>query len=247
MLFRSRVPLAATTFLAIVVPLAGAYGQTTDAREILDQALATLGGDAYRDVTDVRATGRYYQFQRGEMVGSDVFRDYILFPDKERTEFGQNADRVRINNGDRGWNIVDGAVEPQIPEQVALFHEEFKVSLDHLLRAVLPESRGTLQFVGRDMMDFRRVDILEVRDEDRTRVRLFVDRSDRTILKKSVRRLDSPAVHEEVYSNYHEFQGVLTPLLVTRYTDGAKTMEIRFEEVKYNSGLSEDLFLAEED
>ena len=64
-------------------------------------------------------------------------------------------------------------------------------------------------------------------------------------MKKTVRRLDSPAVHEEVYSNYHEIQGVLTPLLINRYTDGLKTMEIRFEEVTYNSGLGDEFFMAE--
>jgi hypothetical protein len=237
----SRLGAAASVIVLAVVPSLG----QTDAGEILDRAIGKLGGEAFLAATDVLSTGRYYQFQRGELAGGDVFRDYVKFPDKERTEFGEKRERVRINNGDRGWNIVDEVVEAQIPEQIELFWEEFKVGLDYLLRVVLPESQATLQYVGRDMIDFRRVDILEIRDEDRTRINLYVDRSDGLLLKKSVRRLNSPQVHEEVYSNYHEFHGVLTPLLVTRYTGGIKTMEIRFETVTYNSDLSDDLFLAD--
>ena len=230
------------------VSLAGPYGQNT-AQDILDAAIGTLGGEAYLGVADVVATGRFYQFQGGQLTGSDMFRDYLRFPDKERTEFGKDGNLIRINNGDRGWNIDAGKkeVEPQIPEQIDLFWDEYKVSLDHLIRFVLPESRATLQYVGRDMIDFTRVDVLEIRDEDRTRISLYVDRSTRLLIRKSVRRLNDPRVHEEVYSNYHDIQGVLTPLLVTRYTDGVKTAEIRFEQVAYNTGLSDDLFAVEED
>ena len=64
-------------------------------------------------------------------------------------------------------------------------------------------------------------------------------------MKKTVRRLDDPRIHEEVYSNYHEFQNVLTPLLIDRYTDGLKTTEIRIDSVAYNSNLSDRLFMSE--
>jgi len=218
----------------------------TDPGEILALAVWKLGGEEFLGVTDVVSSGRYYQFQRGELSGSDVFRDYLRFPDQERTEYGKDGDRVRINNGDRGWDISEETVEEQIPEQIALYQEEYKVTLDHLLRVVLPESRATLQYIGTDMIDFNRVDVLEIRDEDRTRINLYIDRASHLLIRKSVRRLNSPEVYEEVYSNYHEIQGVLTPLLVTRYTDGVKTMEIRFETVEYNPGLSDDLFLVED-
>lgn len=246
---RMRLPAILATVLLVVagVGITPSFAQT-DPAEILDRAIARLGGEAFLGVTDVTAVGRFYQFQRGELSGGDEFRDFLEFPDKERTEFGKDGDEIRINNGDRGWNIdkEEKTVEEQIPEQIALFREELKVTLDHLLRVVLPSSAATLQYVGRDMIEFSRVDVLEIRDEDRTRINLYIDRSDGLILKKSVRRLSNPQVFDEVYSNYHEIEGVLTPLLVTRYTDGVKTMEIRFDSVTYNSGLEDALFLAED-
>ena len=221
-------------------------GAQQDPREVLDRAIETLGGPAYLDVIDMSTEGRIYQFQRGELIGAEVFADYVRYPDRERTEFGEDGDTVRINNGQsEGWNVNDGEVEAQLEDQVEVFWEEFKVSLDHVLRVVVEGPDTTLQYVGREMIDFKRVDILEIRDEDRTRVNLYIDQESGLLMKKTVRRLDDPRIHEEVYSNYHEFQNVLTPLLIDRYTDGLKTTEIRIDSVAYNSNLADRLFMSE--
>ena len=213
-----------------------------DLQDILDKAVQKLGGAAYMDVKDIEAHGRYFQFQRGELTGGDFFSDYVKFPDKERTEFGEDRKTARVNNGSEGWNINDKEVDDQLGEQIEVFWEEFRVSLDYLMRFVIGEEKTTLQYVGREIIDFKRVDILEIRNEDRTRINLFIDRESGLLMKKTMRRLDDPAIHEEVYSNYHEIQNVLTPLLINRYTDGMKTMEMRFDEVAYNTGIADRVF-----
>ena len=239
------VVLAVSVFLATPALPAEVRAQA-NAREILERAIEKLGGETYLAVEDVETVGRYYQFQNGELSGGEGFTDYLKFPDKERTEFGEKGETVRINNGREGWNITDKGkkVAEQLPEQIEVFWDEFKVTLDFLLRVVLGQEETTLQYVGRDMIDFKRVDILEIRDEDRTRINLYIDRADGLLMRKTVRRLSDPSVHEEVYSNYHDIQGVLTPLLIDRYTDGLKTMQIRFQEVRYNSGLQDRFFRA---
>jgi hypothetical protein len=57
-----------------------------------------------------------------------------------------------------------------------------------------------------------------------------------------VRRNDDSKLREEEYANWHKFQGVMTPLFVSRYIDGVKIMEIRAETVVYDSGLADTLF-----
>ena len=213
-----------------------------DPQDILDKAVQKLGGVAYMDVKDIEAHGRYFQFQRGELIGGDFFSAYVKFPDKERTEFGEDRKTARVNNGGEGWNINDKEVDEQLGEQTEVFWEEFKVSLDYLMRFVIGEEKTTVQYVGREIIDFKRVDILEIRDEDRTRINLFVDRESGLLMKKTMRRLDDPVIYEEVYSNYHEIQNVLTPLLINRYTNGMKTMEMRFNEVAYNTGIADRVF-----
>lgn len=216
-------------------------GQTT-ASEVLDRMIERLGGEAYLAAGNVRASGRFFQFQRGALTGGDVFVDYIRLPDAERTEFGRDGEIIRINNGDRGWNVTEEGVEEQIPEQVAVFTEEFQLGVNYVLHYLVDNPETTLQYVGRDMLDFSRVDVLELRTADRTRINLYVERETGLLVKKTVRKIDNPTVYEEVYSNYHDIDGVYTPLLVVRFEDGQKTMEIRYQEVSYDDELPDQLF-----
>jgi hypothetical protein len=83
---------------------------------------------------------------------------------------------------------------------------------------------------------------VELRDPAKNRIRFYIDRETRLPVKMQVRRSDDSKLREEEYANWHKFQGVMTPLFVSRYTDGVKTMEIRAETVVYNSGLADKLF-----
>ena len=61
-------------------------------------------------------------------------------------------------------------------------------------------------------------------------------------IKMQVRRTEESKLHEEQYSNWHKFEGVMTALFVSRLTDNVKTMEIHLDTADYNSGLSDNLF-----
>src|SRR6476660_7261732 len=92
------------------------------------------------------------------------------------------------------------------------------------------------------MVDFKRTDVIELRDPSKNRIRFYIERGTHLPVKMQVRRNDDAKLREEQYANWHKFQGVMTPLFVSRYTDGVKTMEIRAENVTYDSGLADTLF-----
>lgn len=214
------------------------------AREVLDRAIEAFGGKAFLDVREIESRGRFFEFVKGELSGGGAFADYIKLPDKERTEFGKDRKSALINNGDQGWVIEDKEVKPQPPDAVEAFQREFKASFDYLFRYVLNDPKTTIQYIGTQILDFDRVDVLEIRDTNKNRITLYFDRQTSLLVKKQVRIPDKPEVKEEQYSNYHKIQGVTTPLFLSRFTDGVKTMEIRSESVFYNSGLAETLFTA---
>ena len=218
------------------------YAQRSNAS--IDQMITALGGPAFLDVKDIHTTGRFFAFTRGDLSSSDIFSDYIKFPDMERTEFGTVSKRsVQINRGKEGWKIV-GKREPE-PMAVAEgedFIKGFKTSLDYVLRFILKERQTTIQNVGGEIIDFKRVDVVEVRDPEKNRITFYIDRDTHLPVKMQVRRTDESKIHEEQYSNWHKFQGVMTPMYVSRLTDGVKNMEIHLDTAAYNSGLSDNLF-----
>src|SRR3989442_5065342 len=79
----------------------------TKPNQLIDQVIDALGGPAFLDVKDIHTTGRFFAFTRGQLSGSDIFSDYIKFPDMERVEFGPLTRRTtQINRGKEGWKIV---------------------------------------------------------------------------------------------------------------------------------------------
>jgi len=216
----------------------------TKANQLIDQMIDALGGQTFLDVKDIHTTGRFFAFTRGQLSGSDIFSDYIKFPDMERVEFGPTTRRTtQINRGKEGWKIVaKKGTEPQSAGEIEEFLKGVKTSMDYVLRFTLEERQTTVQTLPSEMIDFKRVDIVELRDPDKNRIRFYVDRDTHLPVKMQVRRTDESKIHEEQYSNWHKFEGVMTPLYVSRLTDNVKTMEIHLETADYNSGLSDNLF-----
>src|SRR5262245_43235881 len=210
----------------------------------LDEMLDALGGQAFLDAEDIHTSGRVYAFTRGDLSGLDTFADYIKFPDMERTEFGgPKFKTITINRGKQGMK-VEGKKDPveQTPGEVEDFIKGFKTSFDYVLRFVVHDRQTTIQNLGTEMVDFKRTDVVELRDPSKNRIRFYIERENHLPVKLQVRRSDDAKLREEQYANWHKFQGVSTPLFVSHYTDGVKMMEIRVENVVYNSGLSETLF-----
>ena len=221
----------------------GAQAQSRPS-QALDQMIEALGGQAFLDVDDIHTTGRFFAFTRGELSGSDLFSDYIKFPDMERTEFGGPRNKsIKINSGKEG-SKVEAKKDPQTqsPGEVEEFLKDFHTSFDYVLRFAIHEKQTTIQNLPTEIIQFKRTDVVELRDPAKNRIRFYIDRATHLPVKMQVRRNDESKLHEEQYANWHKFQGVTTPLFVSRYTDGVKTMEIRAETVTYNSGLSDNLF-----
>lgn len=236
-----RRPFFVSLCLAVLVLTLDAQSKPAPA---VDQMIEALGGQAFLDVKDIHVTGRFFGFSRGELNATDVFADYIKFPDMERTEFGTQKNKsITINRGKEGQK-VEGKKDPE--QQSAGEGEEFlkgfKTSLDYVLRFAVKDRQTTIQSLPTEIIDFKRTDVVELRDAAKNRIRFYIDRDTHLPVKMQVRRSDESKLREEQYANWHKFQGVMTPLFVSRYTDGLKTMEIRGDNVVYDSGLAETLF-----
>jgi outer membrane lipoprotein-sorting protein len=231
--------------LVISVSVATTWAQSRS-NPALDQMIEALGGAAFLEVKDIHTTGRFFSFSKGDLSGSDLYSDYIKFPDMERTEFGREKNKsVTINKGPQGWKIEPkNDAEPQPAVQAEEFLTNFKTSFDYVLRFVIKQPQTTIQTLAGEIIDFKRTDVVELRDPSKNRIRFYVDRQTRLPVKMQVRRADRSSIQEELYGNWHKFQGVTTPLFISRSTDGVKTMEIRAETATYNSGFSDSLFEA---
>ncbi len=239
-----------SAIIALLLLCGSAHAQTSQsAQKVFDSMIEALGGKAFLDVKEIQTSGRNFKFRRNEVVSSDIFTDFIKFPEMERTEFGKEKDRVvQINNGNRGWKITPPAKgkipdvqEQSIPEEES-FIDEFKAEFDYMVRFMVNAPKATLVNAGSDLVEYKRVDVLELRDPSKNLMRIFIDRETHLPVKTHFRRADESSVIERQYANWHQFDGVMTPLMVIFYKDGVKIEERRFDKVMYNPGFPDSLF-----
>jgi hypothetical protein len=167
----------------------------------------------------------------------------------ERLELGKEKEKViQINRGKEGWTIKQSPnkgeppFQPQTSVQAEEFLNNFKLNFDYMVRFAVHTPKASVLVSGAEVVDFKRTDVLEVRDAEKNLMRVFIDRETHLPVKTQTRRSSDAVVHEEGYARWHRFEGVMTPLLLVRYTDGVKTIEIHAESVSYNQGFSDSLF-----
>ncbi|MDQ3174726.1 MAG: hypothetical protein M3Q91_13635, partial [Acidobacteriota bacterium] len=110
---------------------------TEKAEGIVKRAIEVLGGSAYLNAQSVVGRGFYTAYQDGLSQLPTRFLDYVVYPDKERTEFTSAGVRVvQTNVGATGW-LYDGAtrsLNDQKPAQIEDFKRGMRTSIDNVLR-----------------------------------------------------------------------------------------------------------------
>ena len=77
------------------------------AKQIIDQAIEALGGQAYLNITDMKSEGRAYSFHHGRPTSNGVlFWSFSEFPDKERVEITKERDIAQVYSGNKGFEVT---------------------------------------------------------------------------------------------------------------------------------------------
>src|SRR5256714_2886713 len=122
------------------------------AAAIVEHAVEAMGGRAYLDVRAVVSHG-YFTPMNEKTGGLPIaFHDYMVFPDRERTEFkGAGVKRVEVYAGAAGW-VYDARAKNLTdikPEQHEDFRTATRTSIDNVLRGWWRSEGATLSYLGR--------------------------------------------------------------------------------------------------
>jgi hypothetical protein len=122
------------------------------AEQIIQHAVEALGGSAYLNVRSAIGRGLFTPYKDGQSDIPNAFVDYIIYPDRERTEFKAPTGKIiQTNTGDTGW-LYDGAsksIKDMTKVQVADFQRGIRASVDYLLRGFWRKEGAKLSYVGR--------------------------------------------------------------------------------------------------
>src|SRR5262249_49580145 len=129
------------------------------------------------------SSGQFTRFDKGMSTVPTQFMDWIIYPDKERTEFGKGKkkDRViQVNTGRTGW-IYDGdaqTLKDQSDQQIKSHLEGIEFDIDRILRSSWKEKGAEIRFWGREeIRPGERADVVEMNLKNDRMVYLWLDRS----------------------------------------------------------------------
>ncbi len=229
-------------------------GSDQKAEEIIKLGIQAVGGDAFLNVRTVIGRGFFTTYQDGVSQLPTRFLDYIVFPDKERTEFsGGGARIIQVNSGETGW-IFDGAartIKDMKSPQIEDFKRSMRTSVENILRGWWRKEGATLKYVG------RREAGLAMRNET---VRLTYPngfwieyefgardgRPARIIYKQTRKRADNDeeieSLEEDRLQKPITIGGVTAPWVIDHFTNGFQTSRINYESIDYNQPVPDSIF-----
>ena len=219
------------------------------AEQIIKRVIEAMGGTSYLNVRTVVGRGQFTQFKEGQSGLPSSFVDYVIFPDRERTEFKSSEGKViQTNDKDKGW-IYDGAAK-SIKEMTKAQVEDFKLSMrasvDNLLRGFWRKEGAKLSFVGRREAGLaRRNETVRLTYTDGYMVEFEFDAKDNLPMKILYKRKNgegAETAEEDRMGQHLKIEGVIFPFVVDHYSAGAQTSRINYQSVEINASVPDSLF-----
>lgn len=253
--------LARTLQLAFVLLLAPAgFAQVADTkdlqnetrgRELLQQIIEARGGARYLSFKTLYATGQYTPFDQGISTVPKPFVDWIVYPDRERVEFGKGKKKdrhIQVNVGKTGW-VYDGDAETlkdQSEKQIKDFIEGLENDLDHILRFAAQQPGVGIRFHGRqETRPGERANVLEIALPNERTALLLVDRSTHLPISLSYEKAEGKGLsrREVRFFQYISYDGIKFPNIVDFYKDGVQESRINYQAVQPDAPVPEELFV----
>ncbi len=219
-------------------------------RQLIQTVIEARGGARYLEFKTLIGAGQYTLFDKGLSGVPQPFLDYIVYPDRERTEFGRKKrDRnIQVNIGKTGW-VYDGQGETlkNVDEkQGGAFLEGLEYDIDHVLRGGWQQPGVKAWFYGREeTRPGERADMVAVELQKDRLVLLVIDPSTHLPFKLVYEKPDDKGIsrHEVRFNQYVQYDGVKFPNIVDFYRDGVQTSRVNYNNVQINAPIPESLFV----
>lgn len=230
------------------------------ARQVIDDAVAALGGPKFLAMQDRVETGRAYSFYRDSISGlsqAKIFTRYIPVPGgktgddlgvQEREAFGKNEEYGYVLfREDKGWEVTYRGPNEIEDERWERYRRTTLNDLFYILRVRLREPGLTFDSRGGDVADNVPVDIVDIVDsQNRTVSAYFHSITKLPVREQWVWRDPKTRERNEEITRFTLYQnaggGVQWPAQIQRERNGEKIYQIFSESVAVNQNLGDDVF-----
>jgi hypothetical protein len=235
-------------------PASGAAAQQTapadpfaaKARAAVDLMVKTLGGQGYLSFQTKTEEGRTYSFYQGQPRGAGtLYWRFWKYPDKDRTEVTKQRDIAYLVVGDSGYEITFKGTALQEADVLADFLRRRNHSLEVVLREWMKDPKTVVLPAGSGVAEQKLCDLVTIVNGQNDSVTIAIDQLTHLPVQKTFtyRDKDKYKVEEsEVFANYREQQGIMTPFTWTRKKDGLMASQRFITKIDYNVPIEDAKF-----
>ena len=217
------------------------------AKQILDDMIRAMGGEAYLTLREMSVEGRSYAFYHGRPSGLGVvYWRFWEWPDKDRYELTKQRDIVDLYIGDKGYETTYKGTVALDQKQLSEYRRRREHSLEWVIRNWLPAPGSTILYEGTAIVEQNLADKVTILTGTNDSVTLAIDPRTHLPVRMSYsyrdpidRQFDDEA---EIFSNYKVVQGISTPYSTVRMQNGEMSNQRFINSVSYNNGLDASMF-----
>jgi hypothetical protein len=247
--------------LPSAAPTAANQSDTERGRQLIDQMVAALGGEAWLNRATIQIDGRTSSFFHGQP--NPYITEYHELrrlavngqPEADRVGFltergmilpGKKIDVVQIWTAGNGYEITYKGQTTLPKEQVEDYYRRRAHSIEEVVHNWLKAPGVMVVAEGTVMVERRLADRVTVLAATNDAVTLDLDATTHLPLRRTFRwrnpQFNDYDEESETYDDYHTIQGLPTPLTITRYHNGEMSNQRFLTKVVYNLPLDPSLF-----
>lgn len=230
-------------------------------RRLLAEMVTALGGDAWLHKKTEVVEGQTAAFFRGEPTGSVVrFVEFKRFadgssPEMTRVEFvtgrgmitpGTKRDVVHLWTADNGYEVTFKGRTTLPAPQVADYMRRRAHTLEEVMEKWVNQPGVVVVAEGAGMRDRRPVDKVSILTANNDAVEVEIEQGTHLPLQRSFewrnQQFKDHDVDEEVYGDWRMYDGIATPMNLTRYRNGDMVDQTFYTRVKFNQPVGDQLF-----
>jgi hypothetical protein len=229
-------------------------------KQIVNNTIRGLGGDAFLNMRTRTEIGRAYSFYRDKISGLSIARIYTKYlppaepksgdaqlNEVQRQALGKKQEDTVLFMTNGAYEVTYRGAKPLPDEQVTRFLDSTLHDIFYILRERVNEPGMIFDARGADVVENVPVEILDILDGENRTLTVWIHSSTWLPVKQRFRRWD-PLIkdwHEEVtsYTRYRDAGGgVMWPHATERDRDGEKVFTMYSDRVTVNETLDDSLF-----
>ena len=246
MLFRSLLRRSA----------AGAQAPPDKAKQIVDQAVAALGGERFLDMRTRVLKGRIYSIFHDQVSGTDITTTYVEYlsdkPAKglgirEREVLGKKQDYSYLFLPDQGWDITFRGARPIDDEDWEKYHRTTENDILYLLKVRHDEPGLQYDYIGNQVLLSTHVDVVDITDAQNRTIRVYFDYNTHLPVRETFAWQDPQTrEHNDEEIDYDKWRdagdGIEWPFTIERQRNGYMTYQMFVTSIEVNQPVPANTF-----